>query len=61
MMEPVYNRTIFNSTFKVQLYGFFSFLNLRITCDDESDDTPHHCETVTNGQSVSDGGGRVAT
>ena len=26
-MEPVYNRTIFNSTFKVQLYGFFSFLN----------------------------------
>ena len=26
-MEPVYNGTIFNSTVKVQLYGFFSFLN----------------------------------
>ena len=26
MMEPVYNRLIFNSTVKVQLYGFFSFL-----------------------------------
>jgi hypothetical protein len=26
-MEPVYNGTIFNSTVKVQLYGFFSVLS----------------------------------
>ena len=28
--EPVYNRTIFNSTFKVQLYGFFLCLSCAI-------------------------------
>jgi hypothetical protein len=29
-MEPVYNGTIFNSTVKVQLYGFFSVLISKI-------------------------------
>ena len=28
-MEPVYNGTIFNSTVKVQLYGFFSVLSFQ--------------------------------
>jgi hypothetical protein len=31
VMEPVYNRLIFNSTVKVQLYGFFSFVNCPAT------------------------------
>jgi hypothetical protein len=36
-------------------------LNSFRLCPVYVDDTPHHCETVTNGQSVSDGGGRVVT